>query len=299
MIRGTDVCKKFGDFAALDHLSFQVGDGAVYGLIGPNGAGKSTLLRHIAGIFKPDSGEILYDGELVFENNAIKQKMAFIPDDVFYFNHSTIVDMKNYYKGIYLKFDEKVFEELWDCFPLLNRKTPIRRMSKGMQKQAAFMLAISMRPEFLILDEPVDGLDPVMRRQIWSILMSEVSEKKMTVLVSSHNLRELEDVCDHVGIMNKGKILLEHSLEDLQSSVTKIQTVFEGEMPDLGREFNIVSRSGLGKVQTLIIRGESGEITDALNKYHPVFTEVLPLNLEEIFIYELEGENYEVKDIIL
>lgn len=299
MIRGTDVCKKFGDFAALDHLSFQVGDGAVYGLIGPNGAGKSTLLRHIAGIFKPDSGEILYDGELVFENNAIKQKMAFIPDDVFYFNHSTIVDMKNYYKGIYLKFDEKVFEELWDCFPLLDRKTPIRRMSKGMQKQAAFMLAISMRPEFLILDEPVDGLDPVMRRQIWSILMSEVSEKKMTVLVSSHNLRELEDVCDHVGIMNKGKILLEHSLEDLQGSVTKIQTVFEGEMPDLGREFNIVSRSGLGKVQTLIIQGESGEITDALNKYHPVFTEVLPLNLEEIFIYELEGENYEVKDIIL
>lgn len=299
MIRGTDVCKKFGDFAALDHLSFQVGDGAVYGLIGPNGAGKSTLLRHIAGIFKPDSGEILYDGELVFENNAIKQKMAFIPDDVFYFNHSTIVDMKNYYKGIYLKFDEKVFEELWHCFPLLDRKTPIRRMSKGMQKQAAFMLAISMRPEFLILDEPVDGLDPVMRRQIWSILMSEVSEKKMTVLVSSHNLRELEDVCDHVGIMNKGKILLEHSLEDLQGSVTKIQTVFEGEMPDLGREFNIVSRSGLGKVQTLIIRGESGEITDALNKYHPVFTEVLPLNLEEIFIYELEGENYEVKDIIL
>lgn len=299
MIRGTDVCKKFGDFAALDHLSFQVGDGAVYGLIGPNGAGKSTLLRHIAGIFKPDSGEILYDGELVLENNAIKQKMAFIPDDVFYFNHSTIVDMKNYYKGIYLKFDEKVFEELWDCFPLLDRKTPIRRMSKGMQKQAAFMLAISMRPEFLILDEPVDGLDPVMRRQIWSILMSEVSEKKMTVLVSSHNLRELEDVCDHVGIMNKGKILLEHSLEDLQGSVTKIQTVFEGEMPDLGREFNIVSRSGLGKVQTLIIRGESGEITDALNKYHPVFTEVLPLNLEEIFIYELEGENYEVKDIIL
>ena len=161
------------------------------------------------------------------------------------------------------------------------------------------MLAISMRPEFLVLDEPVDGLDPVMRRQIWSILMSEVSEKKMTVLVSSHNLRALEDVCDHVGIMNRGKILLEHSLEDLQGSVTKIQTVFEDEMPDLDREFNIVSRSALGKVHTLIIRGESGEITNALNKYHPVFMEVLPLNLEEIFIYELEGENYEVKDIIL
>ena len=149
-----------------------------------------------------------------------------------------------------------------------------------------------------MLDEPVDGLDPVMRRQIWSILMSEVSEKKMSVLISSHNLRELEDVCDHIGIMNKGKILLQHSLEDLQSSVTKIQVVFEDEMPDLDREFHIVSRSDLGKVHTLIIRGDSGEITDALNKYHLIFMEVLPLSLEEIFIYELEGEHYEVKDII-
>ena len=150
-----------------------------------------------------------------------------------------------------------------------------------------------------MLDEPVDGLDPVMRRQIWSILMSEVSEKKMSVLISSHNLRELEDVCDHIGIMNKEKILLQHSLEDLQSSVTKIQVVFEDEMPDLDREFHIVSRSDLGKVHTLIIRGDSGEITDALNKYHLIFMEVLPLSLEEIFIYELEGEHYEVKDIIL
>ena len=299
MIEGIEICKKFGDFTALDHLSFQVETGTVYGLIGPNGAGKSTLLRPTAGIFKPDSGEILYDGEPVFENHGAKQKMAFIPDDVFFFNHSTIVDMKNYYKGIYQKFDEKVFEELWACFPLLDRKTPMRRMSKGMQKQAAFMLAISMRPEFLMLDEPVDGLDPVMRRQIWSILMSEVSERKMSVLISSHNLRELEDVCDHIGIMNKGKILLQHSLEDLQSSVTKIQVVFEDEMPDLDREFHIVSRSDLGKVHTLIIRGDSGEITDALNKYHLIFMEVLPLSLEEIFIYELEGEHYEVKDIIL
>lgn len=299
MIKGMEVCKRFGDFMALDHLSFQVEDGAVYGLIGPNGAGKSTLLRHIAGIFKPDSGEILYDGKSVFEDNSVKQRMAFIPDDVFYFNHATIVDMKNYYTGIYPHFDEKVFEELWDCFSLLDKKMPIRRMSKGMQKQAAFMLAISMRPEFLILDEPVDGLDPVMRRQIWSILMSAVSEKKMTVLVSSHNLRELEDVCDHVGIMNKGKILLEHSLEGLQGSVTKLQMVFEDEAPDLGGEFEIVSHSVLGKVHTLIIRGESGEVTSALDRYHPVFMEVLPLNLEEIFIYELEGENYEVKDIIL
>lgn len=299
MVKGIEVCKKFGNFTALDHLSFQIEDGAVYGLIGPNGAGKSTLLRHIMGIFKPDSGEILYDGEPIFENKNIKQRMAFIPDDIFYFNHATVVDMKNYYKGIYSKLDEKIFEELWECFPLLDRKTPLHRMSKGMQKQAAFMLAISMRPEFLILDEPVDGLDPVMRRQVWGILMSEVSEKNMTVLVSSHNLRELEDVCDYVGIMNKGKILLEHSLEELQGSVIKIQIAFEENMPDMGGELDIVSRSDLGKVHTLIIRGERGKIMDILNKYHPIFLEVLPLNLEEVFIYELGGENYEVKDIIL
>lgn len=299
MVKGIEVCKKFGNFTALDHLSFQIEDGAVYGLIGPNGAGKSTLLRHIMGIFKPDSGEILYDGEPVFENSRVKERMAFIPDDVFYFRLATLVDMKNYYRGIYPKFNKKVFEELWGCFPQLDRKMPIRRMSKGMQKQAAFMLAISMRPDFLVLDEPVDGLDPVMRRQIWSILMSEVSDKHLTVLVSSHNLRELEDVCDHVGIMNRGKILLEHSMEDLQGSVTKIQVVFEGEMPELGEELELVSRSDLGKVHTLIIRERNEKVTALLSKYHPVFMEVLPLNLEEIFIYELGGENYEVKNIIL
>ena len=254
MIQGNEICKQFGDFMALDHLSFRINAGTVYGLVGPNGAGKYTLLRHITGIFKPDSGEILYDGEPVFENSRVKERMAFIPDDVFYFRLATLVDMKNYYRGIYPSFNEKVFDELWGCFPQLDRKMPIRHMSKGMQKQAAFMLAISMRPNFLVLDEPVDGLDPVMRRQIWSILMSEVSEKHLTVLVSSHNLRELEDVCDHVGIMNRGNILLEHSMEDLQGSVTKIQVVFEGEMPELGEELELVSRSDLGKVHTLIIR---------------------------------------------
>ncbi len=299
MIQGKEVCKKFGQFMALDHVSFHIKKGTVYGLIGPNGAGKSTLLRHIMGIFRPDSGEILWEGEPVFENIRAKEKMVFIPDDVFYFRQATIIDMRKYYQGIYPGFDSELFEKLWEYFPLLDRKTPIRRMSRGMQKQAAFMLAISMRPEFLALDEPVDGLDPVMRRCIWSILMSEVEKEKMTVMVSSHNLRELEDVCDHIGIINKGKILLEHSMEELQEAVTKVQVAFDGELPVFNGELAIVKHSVLGKMHTLIIREESQKVTAVLEKYHPVFLEVLPLNLEEIFIYELGGENYAVRDSIL
>lgn len=299
MIQGKEVCKEFGQSMVLDHVSFQVKKGAVYGLIGPNGAGKSTLLRHVMGIFRPDSGEILWEGETVFENVRAKEKMVFIPDDVFYFRQATIVDMKKYYQGIYFGFDPELFERLWEYFPLLDKKTPIRRMSKGMQKQAAFMLAISMRPEFLALDEPVDGLDPVMRRQIWSILMSEVEKENMTVMVSSHNLRELEDVCDHVGIIDRGRILLEGSMEKLREAVTKVQVVFEGEMPEVDGELAVVGHSVLGKVHTLIMREDNQKVTAVLEKYHPVFLEVLPLNLEEVFIYELGGENYAVKDSIL
>lgn len=299
MIQGKEVCKRFGQSVVLDHVSFQVKKGAVYGLIGPNGAGKSTLLRHVMGIFRPDSGEILWEGETVFENVRAKEKMVFIPDDVFYFRQATIVDMKKYYQGIYFGFDPELFERLWEYFPLLDKRTPIRRMSKGMQKQAAFMLAISMRPEFLALDEPVDGLDPVMRRQIWSILMSEVEKENMTVMVSSHNLRELEDVCDYVGIIDRGRILLEGSMEKLREAVTKVQVVFEGEMPEVDGELAVVGHSALGKVHTLIMREDNQKVTAVLEKYHPVFLEVLPLNLEEVFIYELGGENYAVKDSIL
>lgn len=299
MIQGNEVCKRFGQCMALDHVSFHIKKGSVYGLIGPNGAGKSTLLRHIMGIFRPDSGEILLEGEPVFENVRAKEKMAFIPDDIFYFKQATVVDMKKYYQGIYSGFDTELFEKLWEYFPLLDKKTPIRRMSKGMQKQAAFMLAISMRTEFLVLDEPVDGLDPVMRRQIWSILMSEVEKENMTVMVSSHNLRELEDVCDHIGIIDKGRILLERSMEELQEAVTKVQVAFEEDFPVMDGELAIVEHSVLGKMHTLIIRDDSQKVIAVLEKYHPAFLEVLPLNLEEIFIYELGGENYAVKDIIL
>lgn len=209
MIEVKDVVKTFDGFRALDGVTMTVPRGAVYGLVGPNGAGKSTLIRHLTGIYRPDSGAIDIDGQPVYENPAVKARIAYIPDDVFYFPQATIPDMMRYYRGIYPKFDAERYQKLGEVFQL-DPKRQIRRLSKGMQKQAAFWLAMSLRPDVLILDEPVDGLDPVMRRQVWNLVLADVAENGTTVLISSHNLRELEDVCDHVGIMNGGKVLLEH-----------------------------------------------------------------------------------------
>ena len=197
MIEVKNLVKRLDGFAALDGLTMTVPDGAVYGLVGPNGSGKSTLLRHITGIYRQDSGEVLINGEPVFENTAVKAKTAYIPDDIFYFLQATVRDMAAYYRGIYPGFSMERYKKLGEVFEL-SETLPIRRMSKGMQKQAAFWLCMSMTPELLVLDEPVDGLDPVMRRQIWSIILADAAEHGTTVLVSSHNLRELEDVCDHV-----------------------------------------------------------------------------------------------------
>ena len=299
MIQVTDVTKKFDSFCALDHLTMHVEQGAIYGLVGPNGAGKSTLIRHLTGAYRQDSGDILVHGEKVYENAKIKEEIAYIPDDIFYFPQANLLDMKRFYKDMYLAFDQELFEKLRECFPTIQPKRSIRRLSKGMQKQAAFWLAICCRPKLLILDEPVDGLDPVMRRQIWSILMSDVAEHETTVLVSSHNLRELEDVCDHVGILHKGKVLMEKSLDDLQGSVSKIQIAFENELPPLPQELEILHKSQAGRVHTLIIRGQQEWIRMQLNSLHPLLLDILPLTLEEIFIYELGGVEYEVKDILV
>lgn len=299
MIQGEHIKKSFDGFPALKDASIHVTKGSVYGLVGPNGAGKSTMLRHVAGIFKPDEGEILIDGEPVYENVAAKAKMCFIPDDIFYFRQAGLADMMHYYKGIYPNFDEEMYHKLCDIFPELDERRPFRKMSKGMQKQAAFVLAISTKPQLLLLDEPVDGLDPVMRRQVWSILLSEVEQKKMTVLVSSHNLRELEDVCDHVGIMHKGELILERSLSELQGGVTKLQIAFEGEVPDMSDDFVVMHRSQLGKVHTWIVKGTPERVEQLAKQYHPLLIDVLPLTLEEIFIYELGGADYGIKDILL
>ncbi|WP_294238553.1 ABC transporter ATP-binding protein [Pseudobutyrivibrio sp.] len=298
MIQVNNVTKKFGDFTALDGLDMHVERGAIYGLVGPNGAGKSTIIRHLCGVYKQDAGDILIEGQPVFENELLKQKMAIIPDDIFFFLQANTKDMMKFYKNMYPKFDEKLFFKIAECFPEINMKKMVRSLSKGMQKQVAFMLAIASRPEVMILDEPVDGLDPVMRRQVWSLIMSDVAETGVTVLVSSHNLRELEDVCDHVGIMNHGKLLIERSLDELQTSITKIQIAFEGEMPEMPEEIQVLKKISNGRVHTLIVKGEPRAAEQKIAALNPLLMDVLPLTLEEIFIYELGGEDYAVKDII-
>lgn len=298
MIQVNNVSKEFNGFRALDGVNMRVKKGNIYGLVGPNGAGKSTLIRHITGVYRADEGEVLIAGEPVYENRNAKAKFSYIPDDLFYFMQADTMEMKRFYQGMYKKFDDKLFYRLQEFFPTIDVKRNIRRLSKGMQKQVAFWLAICCKPELMILDEPVDGLDPVMRRQIWSIIMSEVAENQMTILVSSHNLRELEDVCDHVGIMHKGKIMIERSLSDLQGSVCKIQVACQNGMPKLPENFEVLHMSNTGRVYTLIVRGDAQKVQEALYQEKPTIVDILPLTLEEIFIYEMGGVDYEIKDLL-
>ena len=293
MIQLQNVTKTFGSFKALDELTLHVPKGAVYGLVGPNGAGKSTAIRHITGVYRPDSGHITIGGQKIWENPAVKETVGYIPDEIFYFPSATLEDMRKFYAGLYPRFDDKLFQRLKEIF-LLPEKTPLRRYSKGMQKQAAFHLALCTRPEVLILDEPVDGLDPVMRRQVMSLILSDVADRETTVLISSHNLRELEDVCDHVGIMDHGKMLLEKSLADMQGATHKLQLV--GQVPT---GLDILHETSSGRLKTLIVRGNLREIQLKTEAAQPAYFDILPLSLEEIFIYELGGVNYAVKDILL
>ena len=297
MIQVKDVVKTFDGFRALDGLTMTVPTGAVYGLVGPNGAGKSTIIRHLTGIYRQDSGEITLDGAPIYENPAAKARIAYIPDDVFYFNSASIRDMKKFYQGVYPSFSRERFEKLRSAFDL-DEKQPIRRFSKGMQKQAAFWIAMSLAPDVLILDEPVDGLDPVMRRQVWSLVMADVADRGTTVLVSSHNLRELEDVCDHVGILDHGKLLLERNLNDLQENIVKVMIAFP-EGRELPKDLNILHDSSTGRMHTMILRGNAETLAAYLNAANPQYMDFMPLSLEEIFIYELGGADYAVKDILL
>ena len=292
MLEIQDLTKSFGQFKALDRLNMTVPKGAVYGLVGPNGAGKSTAIRHLTGFYRPESGSVTLEGVPIYENTAAKARIASVTDDLFFFSGATIEDMRKFYAGVYSTFDNDLFRRIGEAFSL-PAKTPVRRFSKGMQKQAAFWLTIACRPDVMVLDEPVDGLDPVMRRQVWSLILSDVAQQGTTVLVSSHNLRELEDICDHVGIMDHGRMLLERSLADMQGSTVKIQLV--GQIPD-GLE--ILNRTDSGRMSTLIVRATMEQAEAMLAGAELTYYDILPLSLEEIFIYELGGADYAVKDII-
>ena len=292
MLEMKNVTKAFGAFKALDDLSLHVPKGCVYGLVGPNGAGKTTVIRHLTGIYRPDSGTVTVDGQEMTGDPNLKERIGYISDDVFYFPAATMEDMHRFYRDMYSKFDEALYEKLKEIFPL--PAGPIRRFSKGMQKQAAFHLTLCIRPDVMILDEPVDGLDPVMRRQVMSLVLSDVAERGTTELISSHNLRELEDVCDHVGIMNHGRMLLEKSLADMQGGTVKLQIV--GEAP---QGCQVLHESRSGRLNTFILRGSYQQVQEKCQRMNPPYFDVLPLSLEEIFIYELGGVNYEIKENVL
>ena len=297
MIYVNHVNKSFDTFRALDDLSLHVKCGSVYGLIGPNGAGKTTILKHLAGIYRQDAGEIRIGGEPIFENIDRKKKIVFISDDLFFFTTYSVIDTAKFYAGIYPDWSWERFYQLKDIFKIdLTRR--VRRLSKGMQKQVAFWIGISAMPEVLLLDEPVDGLDPVMRRNVWKLMLQDVAERGTTVLVSSHNLRELEDVCDHVGIMHRGRVVFEKALEDVKGNIHKLQVAFRDGIPeDLG--LKVLHTETYGSVSIMIVKGSGEEILSEVEKRKPLICDLLPLTLEEVFIYELGGLGYEFKNIIL
>lgn len=299
MIQVNSLVKTFGGFKALDNMNLHVEESSVYGLIGPNGAGKTTIIKHLAGIYTQDSGDIKINGESVFENNGIKKDMTLISDDLFFFSTYSILETARYYSQVYPNWNWERFESLKSIFKIdVSRR--VRRLSKGMQKQVAFWLSICAMPKIMLLDEPVDGLDPVMRRNVWRLMLQDVAERHMTVLVSSHNLRELEDVCDHVGIMHNGKIVLEKALDDVKGNIHKIQTAFADKFPEtLDNSLEILHKEQFGSVYMMIVKGNSAEITNTIMCENPLICDILPLTLEEVFIYELGGMGYEFENIII
>lgn len=298
MIKISNLVKRFDRFAAIDGMTFNFEEGRIYGLVGANGSGKSTLLRIISGVYMCDEGEATVDGEEVFNNPQIKEKICYLPDTPFFVHQSNLKEMASFYEGLYPSFDRERFNYLMGLFPLdLNAK--ISNMSKGMQRQAALILSLSVRPKYLLLDEAFDGLDPVMRKVLKALLIEGISEGDMTAIIASHNLRELEELCDAVALIHKGKMLTTGSVEQLKGNLHKVQIAFS-RVPDISvfDGLDVLHVEKTGSLINLAVRGEQGEIEEFLNKLGPVFCEILPPTLEEIFVYELEVTGYDFKEIL-
>lgn len=299
MIKVTGVTKYFDDFKVLDDISMHVRKGTIYGLIGPNGAGKTTIINHINGVLTPKCGEIKINGEPVFENEKVKQSVLNISDDWFYYSTFTIKEMARFYRDMYPAFSNERYEAIKGIFKL-DEKRQIRKLSKGMKKQVAFWLSLSAMPDVLILDEPLDGLDPVMRKQVLNLVIADVADREMTVLVSSHNLRELEDICDWVGIIHQGRMILEKPLDDLKGNVHKYQLVLSAENAEKLREDkSVLHMSSTGSVYSVIIRGDAVEHDARFSLLSPALCERVSLTLEEVFIYELGGLGYDFTNILV
>lgn len=299
MIEAVNVSKQFDTIKAVDRVTATIIEGNVFGLVGTNGAGKSTFIRMLSGILKPDSGSIRIDDLDVFENVKAKELFYYISDDQYYFSNSTPQDLKAYYKVMYKNFDSSRFDKLLKQFDL-DPKRKINTFSKGMKKQVSVICGICANTKYLFCDETFDGLDPVMRQAVKSIFVNEITERNMTPIIASHNLRELEDICDHIGLLHKGGILLSKDLYDMKLSIHKIQCVFKDEI-EISKVFSgidLLKVDRRGSLYTITARGTSDEITEKINSANPLFSEVLPLTLEEIFISETEVVGYDLKKLI-
>lgn len=300
MIEVRSVTKGFMGEKAVDNISLTVHKGTIFGLLGSNGAGKTTLLKTLAGIYSPESGTVKIDRESVYEHPEIKERIIFMPDSPYFFPQSSLLQMAAYYRSIYPGWSQQRFEELASIFRL-DTKRKLSRFSKGMQRQASFWLSLSCMPDVLIMDEPIDGLDPVMRRQIKNLLFQEVAERQLTVVISSHNLREIEDLCDHIGIMHGGKMLVQKELDELRADTHKIQVAFRDERHEmaLSAKLQILHQERRGSVNLYIVKGDKQRITEAFRVYDPYVYDLLPLTLEEIFIYEMGDAGYDLQPILL
>ena len=301
MIEVNNLHKKFGKTKALDGIDLTVNKGSIYGLVGTNGAGKTTVIRHMAGILKQDDGEILFDGEPAFENPAVKQRIGLVPDELFFPKGYSIKDMTKIYNGTYDSFSTERLHELIQLFRL-DEKAPLRSFSKGMKKQAAIALTLACSPEYLLLDEPIDGLDPIVRKLVWKQIVDDVAEREMSVLVSSHNLRDLESICDYVGIIDSGKTVIERDLESVregQEDGDDPQAVHETDDAEAAiAQLNVLHRDKHGSIELIITRDSAERIEQVLAPAKPLVLDVLPLSLEEVFIYELGGEKYDFSEIM-
>ena len=300
MIEAVNVTKRFDEIVAVDHINATIRDGNVFGLIGTNGAGKSTFLRMASGVLKPDEGSISIDGEEVFENLKAKKRFFYISDEQYFFNNSTPAEMKEYYKVVYEKFDQDRFHKLMRNFEL-DEKRKINTFSKGMKKQVSVICGVCANTDYLFCDETFDGLDPVMRQTVKSIFAGDMEERNLTPIIASHNLRELEDICDHVGLLHRGGVLLSKDVEEMKLHIHKVQCVLSEAADEelLLRELDIMQYEKRLSLLTMVVRGEQEEILEKIQKKNPLFAEAIPLTLEEIFISETEVAGYDIKKLFI
>ena len=299
MIEVKNLSKSFGAVKAIDEISAHIEEGHVFGLIGTNGAGKSTFMRMLTGVLKPDSGEILIDGEPVYDNPAVKGKIFYISDDQYFFKSGTPKDMVKLYKTYYPDFDEEKWKDLMGKFGLdVSRK--VNTFSKGMKKQLSVICGICANTKYLLCDETFDGLDPVMRQAVKALFIREIEDRGLTPVIASHNLRELEDICEYVGLLHRGGILLEKDMEDMKLNIHKLQVVIKEEemLQKLKNTLDVVTCENRGSLYTVTVRGSRETVEEFMELLNPVFYELLPLSLEEIFISETEVKGYDVKALL-